>query len=200
MSRDDGSYRAQGLYCGQLAVWGLVALSVGARAEQGCRGLGRCSDAGHLFAGGQPGGGLFDTGSQVSVKPSSRLPAEPARQLTLAEVVLVNQRACSSCRGCRRSRWVRRVRFTNQDGETHNVHVVSPGFAFNQSMAPGQFHDFTPDQPGVMRLACDIHHHMRGFVVVSPTPWVQVCDREGRFRLRGVPDGRYVLDRLARDG
>ena len=29
------------------------------------------------------------------------------------------------------------VRFTNQDGETHNVHVVSPGFAFNQSMAPG---------------------------------------------------------------
>ena len=50
-----------------------------------------------------------------------------------------------------------------------------------------------------MKLACDIHHHMRGFVVVSPTPWFQVCDREGRFRLTAVPAGRYVLT-LARDG
>ena len=60
-------------------------------------------------------------------------------------------------------------------------------------MSPGQFHDFTPTEPGVMRLACDIHMHMRAFVVVSPTPWAQVCDREGRFRLDGVPDGRYIL-------
>ncbi len=30
------------------------------------------------------------------------------------------------------------VRFTNQDGETHNVHAVTPGFPFNQSMAPGR--------------------------------------------------------------
>ncbi len=45
-----------------------------------------------------------------------------------------------------------------------------------------------------MKLACDIHSHMRGFVVVSPTPWVQVCSRQGRFRLEDVPDGRYVLN------
>jgi high-affinity iron transporter len=34
---------------------------------------------------------------------------------------------------------------------------------------------------------------MRGFVVVSRSPWVQVCSREGRFRFDDVPDGRYVL-------
>ena len=85
------------------------------------------------------------------------------------------------------------VRFTNQDGETHNVHVLSPGFDLNQSMGPGQLLDFTPERPGVMTLACDVHSHMRGFVVVSPTPWFQVCSREGRFRLEGVPDGQYVL-------
>jgi high-affinity iron transporter len=44
-----------------------------------------------------------------------------------------------------------------------------------------------------MRLSCDIHQHMRGYVVVAPTPWVQVCDREGRFRIAGVPCGRYIL-------
>ncbi len=85
------------------------------------------------------------------------------------------------------------MRFTNQDSETHNVHVVSPGFAFNQSMGPGQPRDFTPERAGVMRLSCDIHQHMRGYVVVSPSSWVRVCDREGRFRLAGVPDGNYVL-------
>ncbi len=85
------------------------------------------------------------------------------------------------------------VRFTNEDGETHNVHVQSTDFPLNQSMAPGQHLDFTPDHPGVMMLTCDIHSHMRGFVVVSPTPWFQVCSPEGRFRLEDVPDGHYVL-------
>ena len=41
------------------------------------------------------------------------------------------------------------VRFTNQDGETHNVHVVSPHFAaLNQSMSPGQPFDFEPTLRG----------------------------------------------------
>ncbi len=80
---------------------------------------------------------------------------------------------CNSCRECKHLVLGQTVRFTNQDGETHNVHVVSPGFSFNQSMGPGHFQDFTPDRPGVMRLACDIHMHMRGFVVVSPTPWAR---------------------------
>src|SRR5262249_15399958 len=83
--------------------------------------------------------------------------------------------------------------FTNEDRETHNVHIVSPGFAFNQSMGPQQYQDFTPDHPGVMKLACDIHLHMRGFVVISPTRWVTVCDQDGRFRLSDVEPGRYIL-------
>jgi high-affinity iron transporter len=85
------------------------------------------------------------------------------------------------------------VRFANQDIETHNVHAVTTGFPFNQSMSPGITKEFTPERSGVMVLACDVHLHMRGYVVVSPTRWFQVCSREGRFRLEGVPDGHYVL-------
>ncbi len=110
-----------------------------------------------------------------------------------AEVVLINQRGLQFVPRVQAIALGQAIRFTNEDGETHNVHVVSPGFAFNQSMSPGQFRDFTPAQPGVMRLACDIHMHMRAFVVISPSPWVQVCDREGRYRLDGVPEGRYIL-------
>jgi FTR1 family protein len=109
------------------------------------------------------------------------------------EIALVNQRGLQFTPRVQAIAVGQRVRFTNRDGETHNVHVITPGFAFNHSMGPGNVVDFTPDRRGVMILACDIHSHMRGFVVVSPTPWFQVCSRQGRFRLENVPDGRYVL-------
>ena len=85
------------------------------------------------------------------------------------------------------------VRFTNQDGETHNVHVVSPGFAFNQSMAP--------DKPGLHAGPGRRDESWRvTFTITCGALWSsarrrgsQVCDRDGRFRLEDVPDGRYVL-------
>jgi high-affinity iron transporter len=110
------------------------------------------------------------------------------------EIALVNQRGLQFTPRVQAIALGQTVRFTNQDGETHNVHVVSSGFAFNQSMAPGHYQDFTPERRGVMVLACDVHSHMRGYVVVSPTPWVQVCSPQGRFRLENVPDGRYRLN------
>ena len=69
------------------------------------------------------------------------------------------------------------------------MHVVSPDFAFNQSMSPGQPLDFTPDHAGVMKLACDIHHHMRGFVVVSPSPWFRFAIGTGDSGWREFPPG-----------
>ncbi len=110
------------------------------------------------------------------------------------EIALVNQQGLQFTPRVQAITLGQTLRFTNQDGETHNVHVVSPGFAFNQSMTPGRYQDFTPERPGVMILACDVHLHMRGYVVVSPSPWFQVCSRQGRFRLENVPDGRYVLN------
>src|SRR5947209_20595815 len=79
-----------------------------------------------------------------------------------SEIALVNQRGLQFTPRVQAIALGQTVRFTNQDGETHNVHVVSPGYGFNQSMAPGHFQDFTPERPGVMTLACDIHIHMRG--------------------------------------
>jgi high-affinity iron transporter len=139
----------------------------------------------------------------VFLTPAGREPKtavrEPARdrgsadRSQVADVVLVDQRGLQFTPRVQAIVLGQTVRFANHDAETHNVHIVSPGFAFNQSMGPGQHQDFTPDHPGVMRLACDIHLHMRGFVVISQTEWVKVCDRAGRFRLDGVAPGHYVL-------
>jgi high-affinity iron transporter len=86
------------------------------------------------------------------------------------------------------------IQFTNQDGETHNVHILSPGVNFSRSMAPNEPADFTPSKPGLIRLVCDVHSHMRGFVVVTSSPWAKVCKGGGSFQFAGVPDGRYILN------
>jgi high-affinity iron transporter len=123
-----------------------------------------------------------------------RQPAtDNGQQTSETHVVLVNQRGLQFTPRVQAIALGQRVRFTNLDRETHNVHIVTPGFEFNQVAAPGQLLEFKPSKPGVMRLACDIHLHMRGFVVVGPTRWVRVCGADGRFQIDGVPDGRYVL-------
>jgi high-affinity iron transporter len=82
------------------------------------------------------------------------------------------------------------VRFTNADTEIHNVHI---GNDFNVSMSPGQPLSFIPERPGVYTVLCDIHSHMRAYLIVAASPWVQACSREGTFRFDTVPAGRYVL-------
>jgi high-affinity iron transporter len=60
-------------------------------------------------------------------------------------------------------------------------------------MSPGQRTPILPDRAGVVQLVCDIHSHMRAFVVVSDSPWFAVCGADGRFRIPEVPEGLYRL-------
>ena len=85
------------------------------------------------------------------------------------------------------------LRFTNQDGEPHSVHMITPGFPFMTSMAPNSNVDYTPTKAGIIRLVCDIHSHMRGFVVVSATPWFVKTKADGSFRFKTIPAGVYKL-------
>ena len=121
--------------------FGLVPLSVSVReTADGGEVSGVGADAGDLFAGGQPGRRLFDTAFRGREGRACRLlRARKLRaQAGVAELVLVNQRGLQFVPRVQAIELGQTIRFTNQDGETHNVHVVSPDFAFNQSMSPGQ--------------------------------------------------------------
>lgn len=123
-----------------------------------------------------------------SSPPRAQVPKGPA------EVTLMDQRGLQFVPRVQAMTLGQTLQFSNSDSETHSVHVVSPGFDFNQSMPAGQSRTWVPQKAGVVRLACDVHTHMRGFIVVAATPWVRTCTREGRFRFAGVPDGRYTLN------
>jgi plastocyanin len=89
-----------------------------------------------------------------------------------------------------------RISFPNLDDTYHNIFSFSPAKRFDL----GRYRpDERPipsvvfDTPGLVTLRCDIHEHMRALILVLDTPHFVVSDGEGRFRLSGLPAGRYTL-------
>ena len=89
-----------------------------------------------------------------------------------------------------------RIEFPNLDDTYHSIFSYSPAKRFDlgryrpdERPIPSEIFDM----PGLVTLRCDIHEHMRGLILVLNTPYFVVSDPEGRFRLKGLPSGRYVL-------
>jgi plastocyanin len=88
-----------------------------------------------------------------------------------------------------------RVTFPNRDDEFHSVFSFSPSKRFDlgryrkdETSPPVTF-----DQPGLVKVYCDIHKHMRALVLVLDTPWFTQTDASGAFKLADVPAGVYRL-------
>ncbi|BET67877.1 hypothetical protein ASA1KI_27950 [Opitutales bacterium ASA1] len=89
-----------------------------------------------------------------------------------------------------------RVEFPNLDDVYHNVFSYSPTkrfdlgrFRADETPVPGQVFE----RPGLVTIRCDIHDHMRAVILVLDTPYFVVTGTDGRFRLEGLPAGRYLL-------
>ena len=89
-----------------------------------------------------------------------------------------------------------RVEFPNLDDTYHSIFSYSPAKRFDLGRyrpeeRPIPFEVF--DVAGLVTLRCDIHEHMRGLILVLNTPYFVITDANGRFRLRGLPSGHYML-------
>jgi plastocyanin len=89
-----------------------------------------------------------------------------------------------------------RVEFPNFDDTYHNIFSYSAPKRFDlgryradEKPVPAQLFDV----PGLVTLRCDIHEHMRGLIIVLETPHFVTTDADGRYRLGGLPPGRYTL-------
>jgi hypothetical protein len=87
------------------------------------------------------------------------------------------------------------ITFPNRDDDYHNVFSYSKTKRFDL----GRFRkDETPpalvfDKPGIVRLYCEIHGHMRGIVLVLDTPHFAATSADGHFKLNGLPSGNFTL-------
>jgi plastocyanin len=82
------------------------------------------------------------------------------------------------------------VRFPNEDPILHNVFSTSPDNSFDAGLygrGEGVAHRF--DNPGLVKVYCNVHHAMFGFILVLDTPHFTRPDAAGEFVLTGLPDG-----------
>jgi hypothetical protein len=47
--------------------------------------------------------------------------------------------------------------------------------------------------PEILRVDCDLHSWMRGWVVVTEHPYYALTNEEGHFAFDNVPPGKYTL-------
>ena len=87
------------------------------------------------------------------------------------------------------------LRILNSDGILHNVHLYAKkNEHFNRSM-PGRVKelDVTFNRAERIRVGCDVHKWMSGWIVVAKHPYYAVTGKDGAFRLENVPPGTYTL-------
>lgn len=86
------------------------------------------------------------------------------------------------------------VQFLNSDRLLHNLHSVSrENASFNRTQPKDRTIPITFAKPEIVRIDCDLHSWMRGWVVVAPHPFYALTDAQGRFKLDNLPPGQYTV-------
>jgi plastocyanin len=84
------------------------------------------------------------------------------------------------------------VKFPNKDNIRHHVYSFSAAKKFELPLYTG-----TPaqpmlfDKPGIVKIGCNIHDWMIGYIYVTDTPYFGKSTAEGRVDLDGLPAGHY---------
>ena len=86
------------------------------------------------------------------------------------------------------------IDFPNDDSVYHNVFSLSKTKRFDLGRYPkGQSKAVRVDEPGIVRVFCEIHSHMNAFILVFAHQFFDVTDEQGRYRIDQVPPGTYTL-------
>jgi plastocyanin len=86
------------------------------------------------------------------------------------------------------------VEFPNQDAIFHNVFSVSGDNRFDlQLYKKPKTASKVFEHPGVVRIYCNIHPQMSGFVLVRDNPYWAKVAQDGSYTIPDVPAGTWVL-------
>jgi hypothetical protein len=90
-----------------------------------------------------------------------------------------------------------RVRVVNLDETLHNLHPYKgTSTLWGYAQVPGPHQKIDPlysATAGVIKLKCDVHQWMTGYLFVHENSLFAVSDENGAFEIRDVPAGKYSL-------
>jgi len=86
------------------------------------------------------------------------------------------------------------VEFLNSDRLMHNVRSGGKDNPpFNRAQPHARTIAIGFKHPEVLRVDCDLHSWMRGWVVVAEHPFYALTNETGEFIIENVPPGKYTL-------
>jgi len=83
----------------------------------------------------------------------------------------------------------------NSDPILHTAHAYFPDRQpqFNVGLYPGRVSRKPLITPGVVKILCEVHPWMSGYIVVTEHPYHAVTDLYGEYQIADVPPGTYRL-------
>jgi len=88
------------------------------------------------------------------------------------------------------------IDIVNSDGILHNIHTYSTA---NPPINKAQ-HKFKKvmtekfEKPEIIKVTCDVHSWMLGWIAVMPNPYFGVTDTNGVTKIENVPAGKYTVE------
>lgn len=87
----------------------------------------------------------------------------------------------------------------SDDPLTHNTHTFpSRNKPFNQAIPPGDRKgvpcDYSKPEPGPIAVACDLHTWMKAYHFPIDHPYAEVTDKDGKFKIPGLPAGMHSFN------
>ena len=88
------------------------------------------------------------------------------------------------------------VDILNSDGVLHNFHTYSNKNPVLNKAQPGfkKKMSETFAQPEVIKINCDAHPWMSGWIVVTDHPYIDATDNTGAFKIVDVPPGTHTVE------
>jgi plastocyanin len=88
------------------------------------------------------------------------------------------------------------VDILNSDGILHNIHTFSSANAAINKAQPKFKKVMTEkfDKPEIVKVQCDVHGWMQGWIVVAGHAHYAVSDGSGAFKLDNVPPGKHKVE------
>jgi plastocyanin len=111
------------------------------------------------------------------------------------EPIVVDQMSCRFEPHIQVVRAGETIKFTNSDDTNHNVHTYpKKNKQVNNNVASGSSYEMVLDKEETIKVGCDIHPWMGGYVFVTEASHFAVTAPDGSFKIADLPAGEYKAE------
>ncbi|MBI4395243.1 MAG: cytochrome c oxidase subunit II [Candidatus Omnitrophica bacterium] len=110
---------------------------------------------------------------------------------------VLDQQACTYHPRIQGMQANQKLQIINSDATLHNVHAFaknSPEFNLGMPMKGMKLEKTFSNSEVMVKMKCDVHPWMAGYIGVLKHPFFAVTDEQGTFKIENLPPGEYTVE------